>query len=103
MQNRPLQYGVGDWSSGMIPALGAGGREFDSLITPTFLLRKRESKSERERESRSEGERESRSESGSKSDSESKSDSDSDSDSDSESDSDSDSDSGSERVPGPSR
>jgi hypothetical protein len=28
---------VGDWSSGMIPALGAGGREFDSRITP-FLL-----------------------------------------------------------------
>ena len=25
---------VGDWSSGMIPALGAGGREFDSRITP---------------------------------------------------------------------
>ena len=24
----------GDWSSGMIPALGAGGREFDSRITP---------------------------------------------------------------------
>jgi hypothetical protein len=27
----------GDWSSGMIPALGAGGREFDSRITP-FLF-----------------------------------------------------------------
>jgi hypothetical protein len=27
----------GDWSSGMIPALGAGGREFDSRITPPFL------------------------------------------------------------------
>ena len=27
---------VGDWSSGMIPALGAGGREFDSRITPFF-------------------------------------------------------------------
>ena len=26
----------GDWSSGMIPALGAGGREFDSRITPLF-------------------------------------------------------------------
>ena len=25
---------AGDWSSGMIPALGAGGREFDSRITP---------------------------------------------------------------------
>ena len=25
---------MGDWSSGMIPALGAGGREFDSRITP---------------------------------------------------------------------
>ena len=24
----------GDWSSGMIPASGAGGREFDSRITP---------------------------------------------------------------------
>ena len=30
----------GDWSSGMIPALGAGGREFDSRITPfaVFIL-----------------------------------------------------------------
>ena len=27
---------VGDWSSGMIPASGAGGRELDSLITPSF-------------------------------------------------------------------
>ena len=27
---------MGDWSSGMIPALGAGGREFDSRITPVF-------------------------------------------------------------------
>ena len=27
---------LGDWSSGMIPALGAGGREFDSRITPPF-------------------------------------------------------------------
>ncbi len=25
---------VGDWSSGMIPASGAGGRGFDSRITP---------------------------------------------------------------------
>jgi hypothetical protein len=25
---------MGDWSSGMIPALGAGGHEFDSRITP---------------------------------------------------------------------
>jgi hypothetical protein len=25
---------LGDWSSGMIPASGAGGREFDSRITP---------------------------------------------------------------------
>ena len=31
---------LGDWSSGMIPASGAGGREFDSRITPfcTALL-----------------------------------------------------------------
>jgi hypothetical protein len=29
-------YSKGDWSSGMIPALGAGGREFDSRITPIF-------------------------------------------------------------------
>ena len=28
----------GDWSSGMIPASGAGGRGFDSPITPVFLL-----------------------------------------------------------------
>ena len=27
----------GDWSSGMIPALGAGGHEFDSRITPFCL------------------------------------------------------------------
>ena len=26
------------WSSGMIPALSAGGRELDSRITPVFLL-----------------------------------------------------------------
>ena len=25
---------LGDWSSGMIPASGAGGHEFDSRITP---------------------------------------------------------------------
>ena len=31
-------YTVGDWSSGMIPASGAGGREFDSRITPFFKL-----------------------------------------------------------------
>ena len=31
----------GDWSSGMIPASGAGGREFDSRITP-FLVRGRQ-------------------------------------------------------------
>ena len=29
---------VGDWSSGMIPALGAGGREFDSRITPFLMI-----------------------------------------------------------------
>jgi hypothetical protein len=29
---------AGHWSSGMIPALGAGGREFDSRITPTIFL-----------------------------------------------------------------
>ena len=29
---------MGDWSSGMIPASGAGGRGFDSPITPFFLL-----------------------------------------------------------------
>ena len=28
----------GDWSSGMIPALGAGGRGFDSRITPSFAF-----------------------------------------------------------------
>ena len=28
----------GDWSSGMIPALGAGGRGFDSLIAPSTFL-----------------------------------------------------------------
>jgi hypothetical protein len=34
----PLNWGrEGDWSSGMIPALGAGGREFDSRITPFCL------------------------------------------------------------------
>jgi hypothetical protein len=33
----------GDWSSGMIPALGAGGREFDSRITPfCFAFRRQE-------------------------------------------------------------
>ena len=31
---RPHGADEGDWSSGMIPALGAGGREFDSRITP---------------------------------------------------------------------
>jgi len=30
---------VGDWSSGMIPASGAGGRGFDSRITPFFSMR----------------------------------------------------------------
>ena len=28
----------GDWSSGMIPASGAGGRGFDSPITPFCIL-----------------------------------------------------------------
>ena len=28
----------GDWSSGMIPASGAGGRGFDSRITPSFFF-----------------------------------------------------------------
>ena len=28
----------GQWSRGMIPASGAGGREFDSLLTPRFGL-----------------------------------------------------------------
>jgi hypothetical protein len=38
LQHVPLFYVVeGDWSSGMIPASGAGGREFDSRITPRFL------------------------------------------------------------------
>ena len=32
----------GDWSSGMIPASGAGGREFDSRITPNFFKKKRQ-------------------------------------------------------------
>ena len=27
----------GQWSRGMIPASGAGGREFDSLLTPYFF------------------------------------------------------------------
>ena len=27
----------GQWSSGMIPALGAGGRGFDSLLTPKII------------------------------------------------------------------
>ena len=29
---------VGNWSSGMIPASGAGGHEFDSRITPLFFV-----------------------------------------------------------------
>jgi hypothetical protein len=29
---------TGNWSSGMIPASGAGGREFDSRIAPVFFL-----------------------------------------------------------------
>ena len=28
----------GDWSSGMIPDLGAGGRGFDSPITPSLPI-----------------------------------------------------------------
>ena len=38
LQHVPLfSLPMGDWSSGMIPASGAGGREFDSRITPFFL------------------------------------------------------------------
>jgi hypothetical protein len=33
-----FRLAMGDWSSGMIPALGAGGREFDSRITPFFVF-----------------------------------------------------------------
>jgi hypothetical protein len=29
---------AGDWSSGMIPASGAGGRGFDSRITPPYFV-----------------------------------------------------------------
>ena len=29
---------VAQWSRGMIPALGAGGLEFESRLSPTFLL-----------------------------------------------------------------
>ena len=32
----------GDWSSGMIPASGAGGRGFDSPITPYIFAVNRE-------------------------------------------------------------
>ena len=35
---KPGRFKMGDWSSGMIPALGAGGRGFDSPITPFFLF-----------------------------------------------------------------
>ncbi|CAL5987599.1 Hypothetical_protein [Hexamita inflata] len=31
-----LQFRMGDWSSGMIPALGAGGRGFNSRISSIF-------------------------------------------------------------------
>ena len=34
--NRPSKQPAGDWSSGVIPASGAGGRELDSLITPPY-------------------------------------------------------------------
>jgi hypothetical protein len=33
-----LAEAMGDWSSGMIPASGAGGREFDSRITPVVVF-----------------------------------------------------------------
>ena len=33
-----FQCEVGHWSRGMIPALGAGGREFESPIAPSFCL-----------------------------------------------------------------
>ena len=29
---------MGQWSSGMIPALGAGGRGFNSRLTPLFII-----------------------------------------------------------------
>ena len=32
-----FQCEVGHWSRGMIPALGAGGREFESRIAPFWL------------------------------------------------------------------
>ena len=30
-------YAMRDWSSGMIPVLGTGGREFDSCVAPFFF------------------------------------------------------------------
>ena len=42
---RPKASTKGDWSSGMIPALGAGGPGFNSRIAP-FLLHLRASANE---------------------------------------------------------